>query len=130
MEKMKQNFEEIILKVTEAQALGSQELIQTLWSGYGEILKIELIGSVHHSIVLKYIELPHNSSHPRGWNTNRSHQRKIKSYDVETAWYGKWSQMCNDNCRVPRAFTSATSGSSQVIVLEDLDAAGFPGRKG
>jgi hypothetical protein len=125
---MKQSFKEIVLEVSGADALGSQELIQTLWSGYGEILKVELINGSHNSIILKYIDLPINSQHPRGWNTNRSHQRKVKSYDVEMEWYNKWASQCNENCRVPKALACASEESAHLIVLEDLDAAGFPQR--
>jgi hypothetical protein len=35
--------------------------------------------------VIKYVKLPDQGLHPRGWNTDRSHQRKIRSYQVETA---------------------------------------------
>lgn len=126
---MNQYFEGIILNATNARALGHQELIQSLWSGYGEILKVQLVDGDYESIILKYIELPENSNHPRGWNTNRSHQRKIKSYNVETAWYKQWSQYCHQDCRVPKCLATASQDNSQLIVMEDLDAAGFHLRK-
>ncbi len=127
---MNQEFEKFILSSTGATSLGKQELIQTLWSGYGQILKIALSGTLLDSIIVKFIDLPQQANHPRGWNTNRSHQRKVKSYNVEMAWYDKWSVHCNNNCRVPKSYASLTSENKHLIVMEDLDAAGYSLRKG
>jgi hypothetical protein len=59
-----------------------------------------LQGSDIDSVVVKHVRLP-KQQHPRGWNTDLSHARKIESYQVETAWYDKWSRYCNDACRFP-----------------------------
>jgi hypothetical protein len=126
---MKAYYEEVILSATGAQALGQQKLIQTLWSGYGEILKVELIGGSKASIILKYIDLPEEVTHPRGWNTSRSHERKIKSYDVEMNWYKEYSNMCDNNCRIAQNIVSASAEGSHLIVLEDLDLSGYPKRE-
>ena len=62
-------------------------MIQELWSGYGQILRLRLTGGAHQSVVAKFINLPEESKHPQGWNTNLSHQRKVRSYQVESYWY-------------------------------------------
>jgi hypothetical protein len=126
---MNQYFEELVLKATGADAITAQEVIQTLWSGYGEIVKLSLAGTVVESVVLKYIVLPDEISHPRGWNTNRSHARKVNSYDVEMHWYRDWSERCDKDCRVAHCFAASSDEHEHVIVLEDLDAAGYPVRK-
>jgi len=69
-------------------------------------------------------------NHPRGWHNDLSHQRKVKSYEVEMAWYHDWAGCCDETCRVPRCYASETIGDEHLIVLEDLDAAGFPRRNG
>jgi hypothetical protein len=51
------------------------------------IVRYGLEGSEYKSVVIKHVRLPYQSQHPRGWNTDLSHQRKIKSYHVEMAWY-------------------------------------------
>jgi aminoglycoside phosphotransferase (APT) family kinase protein len=66
--------------------------------------------------------------HPRGWNTDRSHDRKVKSYEVEAHWYEKWNHRCNDACAVPAFIGSFSEGSDHWIILEDLDVH-FPVRK-
>lgn len=127
---MKDFFKQIILESTGSSSIELTELIQTLWSGYGEILKIQLAGNPDlSSVIAKYIDLPKNSSHPRGWNTQRSHKRKVKSYEVEMAWYGQYSQSCPNSSRVANIFQSASDGNSHIIVMEDLNAAGFPIRR-
>ncbi len=126
---MIENFHPFILQATAAKSLERIEVIQSLWSGYGEIVRYRLVGAEMSTVVLKHIKLPKQSRHPRGWNTDLSHQRKIKSYRVEMAWYSQWNQLCSDACRVPHCLAHQTIDDEMLIVLEDLDAAGFPLRK-
>lgn len=119
---------DLILDATGASAIEYGDSIQTLWSGYGEILKLKLRGGSLDTAILKYISPPDDANHPRGWNTNLSHQRKLRSYEVETLWYQQWSDRCDDSCRVPRCLASASDDGKDMILMEDLDAAGFPVR--
>ncbi len=105
------------------------EDIQTLWSGYGMIMRYGLNNGDRDSIVIKYIKLPDQGLHPRGWNTDLSHQRKIKSYQVETAWYRDWAELCDSSCPIPQCFVLESSNDEFLIVLEDLDASGFSVRR-
>jgi len=126
---MNQHIQDIVLRSTDASTVTSQESIQTLWSGYGEIVRVGFRGAESPTVILKYITLPETHSHPRGWNTDRSHARKIKSYDVEMHWYQNWSARCGPLCRVPRCYGANSNAHEYVIVLEDLDEEGFPARK-
>ncbi|MFK8042726.1 phosphotransferase [Congregibacter sp.] len=136
----------ITLKATGATALMHSEVIQSLWSGYGKIVRCTLSGlptpepeSNHpaltspdprmSSVVVKHVQWPTRNNHPRGWNTSRSHERKVKSYQVETAWYKHWSHRCGESCRVPACLALDTRGDEVFMVLEDLDASGFDGRR-
>ena len=60
-----------------------EEEIQSLWSGYGKLCKFHLKESSVPSLIVKHIRFPKEVIHPRGWNTNQSHLRKTKSYEVE-----------------------------------------------
>lgn len=122
------DWKSAVLKATNAVDAHRQERIQSLWSGYGEIVRIRLVGSEINTVVLKSIELPEKTRHPRGWNTDLSHQRKVRSYEVERNWYERYANLCDDACRVPRCYGTYESGQKQWIVLEDLDASGFAGR--
>jgi hypothetical protein len=117
---------ELILTGAGASEITSIDSIQSLWSGYGEILRVHLKGGDYPSVVVKHIQLPEAVAHPRGWNTDLSHQRKLKSYQVESAWYQQYATHCDSHCSVPLclAVEAKTDGDS-VIVLTDLASAGF-----
>jgi hypothetical protein len=123
-------LQKIVLDVMSAKAIQDVEHIQTLWSGYGEIVRVRLTGSLIDTVIVKYIVLAEegNSRHPRGWNTQTSHLRKLKSYEVENHWYRDWSAQCDAACRVAHCYAARQLGDERIIILEDLDAAGFPRR--
>lgn len=125
---MNPNFKDFLLKTTQAIACKETEVIQSLWSGYGKIARIKLEGAEYDTVVVKHISLTQASAHPRGWNTNNSHNRKVKSYQVETFWYENWNQLSIGFCRVPKFLGSFSQDQDQWIVLEDLDTQ-FPERK-
>lgn len=111
-----------------ASALHHKATIQNLWSGYGTIARYALERAQRSTVIIKQVRLPERSNHPRGWNSDLSHQRKIKSYQVETNWYNEWSSRCDDSCRIPECLYLETEGDEVVMVLEDLDASGFASR--
>ncbi len=119
---MNPNFKKFLLKITQASACKEVEVIQSLWSGYGKISRYQFLGSSISTVVVKCISLDRAESHPRGWNTDNSHLRKVKSYEVETLWYENWNQLCTKESRVPNFIGSYKEGEEQWIVLEDLDA--------
>jgi hypothetical protein len=104
-------------------------VIQSLWSGYGEISRVQLEDNDHSSVIVKNINFQSNVNHPRGWNTDRSHQRKVKSYEVEVEWYKNWASRCDASCRIPKCYASQSTDDKHLIILEDLDASGYPVRK-
>ncbi|MBT3880644.1 MAG: DUF1679 domain-containing protein [Candidatus Scalindua sp.] len=125
---MNENFQDITRRALRADIFKIEE-IQTLWSGYGKIMRYGLKSGDRKSVVIKYVKLPDQSFHPRGWNTDLSHQRKVRSYHVETAWYRDWAELCDDSCPVAHSFVLESSKDEFLMVLEDLDASGFPVRK-
>lgn len=126
---MNNEFQQIARDATGASEIFHIEDIQTLWSGYGKIMRYGLRGADREQVVIKHVKLPDRAHHPRGWNTDLSHQRKIRSYHVESAWYRNWADQCDDNCRVPHCLALDESDDEFLMVLEDLDASGFPVRK-
>ncbi|MFK8017100.1 MAG: phosphotransferase, partial [Gammaproteobacteria bacterium] len=129
---MSEPFEQIALQATGASAVTDSEVLQSLWSGYGKIVRCGIRTSnprERRSVIVKHVQWPTVHNHPRGWNTGLSHERKVKSYRVETAWYEGWAARCNDACRVPECLAIDTRGDEVFMVMEDLDAAGFSGRR-
>jgi len=126
---MRNAFQTQILAATGGTALELVEGIQELWSGYGAILRYRVHGGCCASVVVKQVRLPEQAEHPRGWNTERSHQRKLRSYQIESVWYRDWSSRCGSGCRVPHCLAIERCGDETLMVFEDLDAAGFPQRR-
>ena len=126
---MNHDFQEIVRQATGAKKIFHIEDIQSLWSGYGKIMRYGVEGGCCERVVVKHVKLPDQAHHPRGWNTNLSHQRKVKSYQVESAWYREYSNACDDSCRVPYSLALESDENEFLIVLEDMDASGYPTRK-
>ena len=118
-----------ILEVTGCLSIDHVEVIQELWSGYGEILRVHLSGGKSSSVIVKKIAQPASLNHPRGWNTEKSNARKIKSYNVETNWYRFFSDKTSELCRIPRFMDFWQFDGERYILLEDLNDSGFPLRK-
>jgi hypothetical protein len=102
--------------------------VQSLWSGYGEIARY--ISPRHNSsYIVKHISPPMASAHPRGWNTQTGHQRKLQSYQVEANFYRGYASLCDEYCVVPKMLAEFSENPQQILVLQDLDQVGFSLRK-
>ena len=115
-----------------AQSLGAEgvisvEHIQSLWSGYGELVRLYLTGGSMPSVIVKYILLPSSEvqspDHPRGWNTSHSHLRKLDSYQVEVNWYRHYANRCQ--APVPECLLVEQHDNEILLVLEDLALSGY-----
>ena len=126
---MNHDFQETVRLATNADKLFHIEDIQSLWSGYGKIMRYGLKGGDVDRVVVKHVKLPDQAHHPRGWNTDLSHQRKVKSYQVESAWYRDYGNACDDSCRIPHCLALESDEDEFLMVLEDLNASGYPVRK-
>ncbi len=123
---MKKDLKDLICTLTGASAITGSERIQELWSGYGEILRIHLNDAETPSIIAKLIQIPERRNHPRGWNSDLSHERKVRSYQVEASWYQYWSAHCGAESRIPKFLCHEQIKGGSLLLLEDLDGAGYP----
>lgn len=100
------------------------ERIQSLWGGYGELVRVALDGGPVATAVVKWARPPASD------RDMVSSARKRRSFDVETAFYRTVAPRCDDTCRVP-VLLAARGGAAEgewLLVLEDLDAAGYARR--
>ncbi|OED39144.1 hypothetical protein AB833_16530 [Chromatiales bacterium (ex Bugula neritina AB1)] len=118
-------WQQLALRSTGAESAVRNETIQSLWSGYGEIFRVSLTGADCNSLIVKHIDPGNPERHPRGWHTDFATQRKLRSYEVERYWYDHWNNRCRCS-RLAKCYTTHTTGNQTWILLEDLDASGFP----
>lgn len=121
----------LIADLTNSASVTFDETVQSLWSGYGVIAKMTLIGQGggQTPVVVKYVSPPENQTHKYGWQGEVSHQRKLDSYQNEFNWYSQSlekSQLRQFQCRLPKLLASDQTKPNWLLVLEDLDAAGYP----
>lgn len=117
-----------IKEIIGASEVTEVEMIQALWSGYGSIKRYAVKGLAYDAIIVKHVELSSQKAHPRGWNTNLSHLRKVKSYEVETCWYHHYSQLCDESMKIPKCIEFEEIDGDVLIIMEDLDSIGYPER--
>ena len=82
-------------------------------------------GGKYPSVIVKHIQWPKEKDHPRGWNTNLSHQRKLRSYQVEKNWYLQFAGLTHPSCKVPQVLEVREQDDEMQLIMEDLDASGF-----
>ena len=114
-----------IAELCGAESVEVIESIQSLWSGYGEISRVQLLPH-RSSAVVKHVCPPEDRSHKYGWAGDVSHQRKLSSYENELSWYRGAASKCAGSCRMAKLIASESVENQWLFVLEDLDAAGFP----
>lgn len=119
---MNKKIETLILEKLAAKEIQSLELIQELWSGYGELSRLH---TERGSFILKLIQFPDETSHPKGWSSNIGHERKKRSYQVERSWYEKLRQEKPLESRVAQSLGTGEFEGQEYILLEDLQESGF-----
>lgn len=122
-------------KATGAEVAGPPVLVQELWSGYGRIERWWLQDAAEpqqgeRSVILKVID-PGDSQrdHPRGWSSNLSDDRKRKSYVFERAFYRRHIAELAGRARCPARIADTETSTGGMMILEDLDRAGFGARR-
>lgn len=106
-----------------ASAVRSAGSLQPLWAGYGELFRIDIVDGPVSSAVVKWARPPRQLN-------DASARRKRQSFDVESTFYRTVAPRCPSSCRVPQllAARGGEDAGEWVLVLEDLDAAGYTRR--
>jgi len=119
------DLERMIGRATGVPRVELGERVQELWGGYGEIRRARL-GGVDAPVIVKHVVPP--SRAPKA-SEALSHRRKLRSYEVECAFYRSYAPRCGASARVPSALHAGVAGERMLLVLEDLDASGFAERR-
>lgn len=115
-------LERKLQRVLGADVARLDERLQSLWGGYGELWRAER--SPGNTIIVKHVQPPREDS-------SIGHRRKLRSYDVEHAFYRQYAARCATApaSRVPQLIAAHVEKGSWLFVLEDLDAVGFAARR-
>ena len=127
-EELENAVQNALTNIFEGSHFSKTEVIQNLWSGYGEIARYSQERG-DNSVIVKMVDPNAGGHHPRGWNTNTSHQRKLSSYVNEQNFYRYYAGSTNRRCRVPDCLAYNTETGANWLVMEDLDRAGFEERR-
>ena len=128
------NDAQLIERIREGTGARTVELgpsIQSLWSGYGEIRRVQLAltGETPVSAIVKSVTPPLQRELSRDAAELRSHRRKLRSYAVELSFYRQFASTTTASCRVPELIFGRALDGGFLFVFEDLDAAGYPVRR-
>ncbi|WP_282145677.1 oxidoreductase family protein [Alteromonas stellipolaris] len=113
MDKVKPSLIDWLARATNKE-VRSPSLIQSLWSGYGACFRATLFDKADNSltpVVAKCVQPSLEISHPRGWQSNTSHLRKCRSFEVEHYFYTQLQPSTNANCLTPTCLAAASETS-------------------
>lgn len=100
-------------------------LLQMLWSGYGQCFRF-FSPKYNCTLVAKAVKPPDIISHPKGWNNNDSHQRKLTSYQIERTFYVQFRARLM--LPAPELIAEDKRGDAMLLIMTDLDSQGFDQR--
>jgi fructose-1,6-bisphosphatase/inositol monophosphatase family enzyme len=114
------------LKITSSDIKG-YDLIQTLWSGYGQLIRVTTNLKERPSFIVKNINIESSDiKHPKGKLTEESHRRKVISYENERYWYKRYAGSVNEmGCKIPYYLNKKNQTKRSYLILEDLQVIGF-----
>lgn len=133
MDKVKPSLIDWLERTTQKE-VRSPVLIQSLWSGYGACFRATLFDNAKNTsipVVAKCVQPSSQISHPKGWQTNTSHLRKCRSFDVEHYFYTHLQPSTTTDCLTPMCIAAASGendSNAHILVMDDLDNAGFTKR--
>lgn len=126
-----EKLDPIVCQSVAASSVLRRESVASLWSGFGDVVRFHLAGADLRSVIVKWVHPP-PPDHPnrRGWSGDIAHQRKLRSYEVEHAWYSSWAEQLSGHCRIAKCFGVERLDDGWVFVFEDLGASGFEDLRG
>ena len=106
-------------------SINKVEEIQSLWSGYGSVLRVFLEGAAYSSVVVKWIEFSNQIKPKSSWSSEFAHKRKLNSYRNELTWYQYYSFLLNGFCKMPTYLGHNSYDHSAILLLSDLGLQGY-----
>lgn len=114
-------IERLIRRGTGAIEILDVEVIQEVWGGNGEVLRVQLSGAPQ--VVVKKILMPAGAKKKK--RKDKGLERTLLSYDNELSFYENYASRLPTSSRTPQFFAGQRLEDSWVFVLEDLGESGF-----
>ncbi|NOU50157.1 kinase [Pseudoalteromonas sp. JBTF-M23] len=99
-----------------------KESSSQLWSGCGSVNRMCLDGT---DVAVKFAQVPSQLTHRNIAQSNFALTRKLKSYQVELAFYQLQSAQLNSFCNVPKLVHAVQRDYTTCLVLSDFTYEGF-----
>ncbi|MEE9335507.1 MAG: phosphotransferase [Granulosicoccaceae bacterium] len=115
-----------VLRHVGATQVHQLQTLQSLWSGYGSIIRVTTNSAAYPTLIVKHIQAPKTQQY-RGtpgasnWQGKASNTRKLHSYQVEANWYRHFAKGCAAQCVMPELLYLHEDAGYQLIVMSDLD---------
>lgn len=110
--------ERLIRRGTTATSICDIELLQHVWGGKGEVLRVELEGAKIDSVVVKRIMIPPGANKKK--RKDKGLARTLSSYDNELQFYRDFAPQLCKAINVPQCFEAQKLGEEWAFILEDL----------
>lgn len=101
------------------------QVVQSFWSGYGQIVWCLFVGVVLLSVIVKYVCWFDVWNYFCGWNLDFLYECKLQFYCVEMNWYECYVGCCFIVCCVLYCLGVEIGDEEVVMVMEDFDVFGF-----
>ncbi|CAM4191130.1 hypothetical protein [Pseudoalteromonas byunsanensis] len=99
-----------------------KESSSLLWSGCGSVNRMHLDGI---DVVVKFAQIPAQLTHRNITQTDFALARKLKSYQVELAFYQYTATQLEETCKVPKLIHAFKRDYTTCLVLSDFAHEGF-----
>ncbi|WP_199886186.1 kinase [Pseudoalteromonas sp. T1lg23B] len=99
-----------------------KESSSQLWSGCGSVNRMHLDGV---DVVVKFAQVPTQLTHRNIIQSDFALARKLKSYQVELAFYQQQTVQLNEVCKVPKLIHAIQRDHTTCLVLADFAPEGF-----
>ncbi len=98
------------------------EILTSLWSGCGQIVKCQLD---EQACVIKAIKVPDHINHPKIKQSNFALNRKRDSYHVEYAFYKQFSHKLPKQAAAIECIKAINKGDEFALVFKDFSKQGY-----
>ncbi len=108
-------------RATGASQITDLDVLQPVWGGNGQVMRVELAGASVERVVVKHITLPAGTKRKKRIK-DASVARTVASYDNELTFYQRYASPAKVGLKMPHFFGGQTLEDGWLFILEDLES--------